>query len=40
MSLLGFLYFAAYAIIFGLVMKWAQAHFAGTAIGATLSAVY
>lgn len=38
--MLGFLYFAAYAIIFGLIVNYAKAHFAGGPIGATLAAIY
>lgn len=40
MSLLGFLYFAAYAVIFGLIVNWAKAHFAGGAFGSALAAIY
>lgn len=40
MSMLGFLYFSAYAILFGLIVNYMKAHFAGTAIGGTLAAIY
>lgn len=40
MSLLGFLYTAAYIIIFGLVWNWAKAHFAGGAVGSAMAALY
>lgn len=40
MSLIGFLYFSAYAILFGLIVNWAKAHFAGGAVGSALAAIY
>lgn len=38
--MIGFGYFAAYAVLFGLLVNWAKAHFAGGALGSTLAAIY
>lgn len=40
MSLLGFVYFAAYAIIFGLIVNYLKARNAGGALGSALAAIY
>lgn len=40
MTLLGFLMFSAYAVIFGLLVNWAKAHYAGGALGSALAAIY
>lgn len=40
MSMLGFLYFSAYAILFGLIVNYLKSHFAGGAFGSALAAIY
>jgi hypothetical protein len=40
MSLIGFIYFSAYAILFGLFLNFAKAKVGNGALGSALSAVY
>ena len=40
MSLIGFLYFSAYAIVFGLVFNFLKTKHAGGPLGAALAAIY
>lgn len=37
---MGFVNFAAYAIVFGLIVNWAKAHYSGGALGSALAAIY
>jgi hypothetical protein len=39
-SLIGFIYFSAYAVLFGLLVNWGKAHFSGGPFGAALAAVH